>query len=191
MGTIRLAALATSIDDLLALDPSELDDDELHDTVVGLQRHTHRLAAARAALVSVWDRRRCWAADGSRSAGHRLAREASMSIPADKREVRRASALASMPHTRKALAAGALSPEHVDLLDGANSGSRQALFESHEETLVEQAKLLRFGDCHRRAAPGRRPRRNGQPFPHCSRRWPAAPPAHHRARRRRDPGPGV
>ena len=54
-----------------------------------------------------------------------------------------------MPHTQRALADGALSPEHVDALGHANSGSRLALFESHEETLVEQAKLLRFADCCR------------------------------------------
>ena len=44
-------------------------------------------------------------------------------------------------------AEGALSPEHVDVLAGANSDRRSVLFASHEETLVEQAKLLRFGDC--------------------------------------------
>ena len=52
-----------------------------------------------------------------------------------------------MPHTTAALADGALSPEHVDVLAGANSGRRSVLFAAHEETLVEQAKLLRFGDC--------------------------------------------
>ena len=149
MGTSRLEPLTAAIDDLLTVDPSELDDDELHVTVVDVLRQSHRLAAARAALVSVWERRRCWAADGSRSAGHRLAREAAMSVKAGKREVRRAGALASMPHTQRALADGALSVEHVDLLAGANSCSRQAIFESHEEELVEQAKVLRFGDCHR------------------------------------------
>ena len=32
---------------------------------------------------------------------------------------------------------------------GANSECRSVLFASHEETLVEQVKLLRFGDCCR------------------------------------------
>ena len=149
MGTSRLEALSGAIDDLLSLDPAELDDDELHDTVIGLLRQSHRLAATRARLISMWDRRGLWARDGSRSAGHRLAREASMSIPAGKREVSRARALRSMPHTSAAVAQGALSAEHVDVLAGANKGRRQVLFESHEETLVEQAKLLRFGDCCR------------------------------------------
>ena len=52
-----------------------------------------------------------------------------------------------MPHTTAAFTEGALSPEHVDVLAGANSDRRSVLFAAHEETLVEQAKLLRFGDC--------------------------------------------
>ena len=70
-----------------------------------------------------------------------------MSIPAGRREVCRARALDSMPHTTAALTEGALSPEHVDVLAGANSDRRSVLFAAHEETLVEQAKLLRFGVC--------------------------------------------
>ena len=149
MGTSGLEALTEAIDELLTVDPADLENDELHDVVVGLQRQSHRLAAARAALVGVWERRRLWAADGSRSAGHRLAREASMSVKAAKREVSRATALRSMPRTTAAVAAGELSPEHIDLLADANSGTRAALFESHEPTLVEQAKLLRFADCYK------------------------------------------
>ena len=87
MGTSRLEALSAAIDELLACDLDEVDDDQLHDVVVGLLRQSHRLAAVRARLISVWDRRGLWAADGSRSPGHRLAREASMSIPAGRREV--------------------------------------------------------------------------------------------------------
>ena len=147
MGTSRLEALSEAIDDLLSGDVDELDDDGLHDVVVGLLRQSHRLAAVRARLISVWDRRGLWARDGSRSPGHRLAREAAMSIPAGKREVRRARALDSMPHTTAALAEGVLSAEHVDVLAGANSDRRSVFFVAHEETLVEQAKLLRFGDC--------------------------------------------
>ena len=149
MGTSRLEALSAAIDELSAFDPDELDDDELHDTVIGLLRQSHRLAATRAQLISLWDRRGLWARDGSRSGGHRLAREASLSVKAGKRELRRATALRSMPRTTAALAEGALSPEHVDVLAGANSDRRSVLFASHEETLVEQAKLLRFGDCCR------------------------------------------
>ena len=147
MGTSRLEALSAAIDDLLCGDLDELDDEQLHDVVVGLLRQSHRLAAVRARLISVWDRRGLWAPDGSRSPGHRLAREASMSIPAANVRSAGLGALESMPQMSAALTDGALSPEHVDVLAGANSDRRSVLFAAHEETLVEQAKLLRFGDC--------------------------------------------
>ena len=54
-----------------------------------------------------------------------------------------------MPHTAAALASGDLSVDHVDLLARANSGCRTAFFTDHEETLVEQCKVLRFADCRR------------------------------------------
>ena len=82
--------VAGGIDDLLALDVAALSDAELHELAIALQRETHRLAAARARLVSAWEARKLWADDGSRSPGHRLAREASMSVRAAKAEVRRA-----------------------------------------------------------------------------------------------------
>jgi hypothetical protein len=131
---------------LLALDPDTLTDTELHEVVVGLQRQAHRLAAARAKLTAAWDGRQIWADDGSRSPGHRLAREATMSIGAAKTEVRRARALRTMPATAAALAAGELSPAHVDLLARANDGARKVLFGDHESVLVEQCKRLRFAD---------------------------------------------
>jgi hypothetical protein len=85
--------LSTALDDLLALDPIDVRDEELHDLVVAVQRQSHRLAAARARLIASWEQRRIWASDGSRSAGHRLARQASTSVSAAKAEVRRATAL--------------------------------------------------------------------------------------------------
>ena len=141
--------LTAGVDELLALDPAEMDDDTLHALVVATQRQTHRLAAARARLVAAWDGRQVWAGDGSRSGGHRLARQCSMSVAAGKREVRRGRALQAMPLTADALAGGSLSPEHVDLLSAANDGHRASLFADHEAALVEQCKALRFADARR------------------------------------------
>jgi hypothetical protein len=149
MGTELADRLDTAIGDLLALDPDQLTDGELHELVVAVQRQTHRLAAARAKLISVWDRRGVWSDDGSRTAAHRLSREASMSAGSAKVELRRARQLRSMPHTAAALASGALSPDHVDLLARANHGNRTQLFADHEATLVEQCQLLRFPDACR------------------------------------------
>ena len=148
MGTTALR-LGEAIDELLVVDPAGLADDELAELTVALQRHTHRLAAVRALCVAAWDRRRLWADDGSRSPGHRLAREASMPVAVGKAEVRRAGALAAMPHTAAALSAGELSAQHVDLLAAAAGGGRGDRFAEHEETLVAHCRVLRFGDARR------------------------------------------
>jgi hypothetical protein len=65
--------LASAIDALLTLDPDTLDDAELADVVVGLQRQQARLAAATTRLTAEMDARRVWADDGSRSCGAWLA----------------------------------------------------------------------------------------------------------------------
>ena len=57
-----------------------------------------------------------------------------------------------MPATTSALADGALSPQHVDLLAGAAAGGRRGLFEAHEELLVDQCRTLRFADASRAVA---------------------------------------
>ncbi len=149
MGTALIDHLDTSVGDLLDLDPDTVSDGELHDLVVEAQRQSHRFAAARAKLISAWDARGVWCDDGSRTAAHRLAREASMAVATAKTQVRRARALRSMPHTASAVADGNLSPDHVDLLARANSGSREQLFADHEATLVEQCQLLRYAQAHR------------------------------------------
>lgn len=145
----RFDQLEQVLDELLAIDPVDTADDDLHEIVVAVQRQSHRLAAVRARLISSWEQRGIWSSDGSRSPGHRLARETSTSVAAGKTEVRRATALRSMPATTTALAEGALSPQHVDLLSGANMDRRRSLFEAHEELLVDQCRKLRFADATR------------------------------------------
>jgi Domain of unknown function (DUF222) len=146
MGNELADRLDAALGDLLGLDPDDLSDGELHDLVVTVQRESHRLAALRAKLLSAWHGRGIWADDGSRSAPHRLARETAMAVGSAKVELRRARALRSMPATAAAVADGALSPDHVDLLARANDGVRTAVFAEHEATLVEQCKLLPFRD---------------------------------------------
>jgi hypothetical protein len=136
--------LEEAIDDLFALDPDMLTATELHRTVIALHRQNHRLAAARARLLARWDTRAVWADDGSRSAAHRLARDTSTAVGTARRELRRARHLTSMPATAAAVAEGALSSDHVDLLGAANDGSRRAVFADHEVMLVEQCRTLRF-----------------------------------------------
>ena len=141
--------LAEVIDSLLDVDPTELTDDELHELVTAVQRQRHRLAAVAATAISNWDRRMVWADNGARSAATRLANDTAASTGSTGTEVRRARRLRSMPATAAALAAGELSPDHVDLLAKANRPWRNASFADHEATLVEQCKLLRFFDARK------------------------------------------
>jgi Domain of unknown function (DUF222) len=136
--------LDDTVSDLLAVDVDTVTDSELHEIVVALHRQSHRLAAARARLLARWETRGVWAADGSRSAAHRLARDTSTAVRTARRELGRARHLAAMPNTAAAVAEGALSPDHVDLLGAANDGSRRAVFADHEAMLVEQCRTLRF-----------------------------------------------
>jgi Domain of unknown function (DUF222) len=133
-----------AIDDLLALDPDMLTDAELDEAVIAVHRQSHRLAAAGARLLARWDRRGVWTGDGSRSAAARLARDTRTGIGTARRDLNRARKLESMPHTASALAAGALSADHVDLLGSANDGARRPVFADHEQLLVEQCTRLRF-----------------------------------------------
>jgi hypothetical protein len=141
--------LAGVIDSLLDVDPAGLTDDELHELVTTIQRQRHRLAAVAAEAISAWDRRMVWADNGARSAATRLANDTSASTSSTGVEIRRARQLRSMPATAAALAAGELSPDHVDLLAKANRPWRNASFADHEATLVEQCKVLRFYDARK------------------------------------------
>ena len=141
--------LHRAIDSLLVVDPNGLTDDELHEHVTTLQRQRHRLAAAAAAAISAWDQRMVWADNGAGSAAVRLANDTSTSSASSGVEVKRARRLRTMPHVAQALAAGDLSPDHVDLLAKANQPWRSANFADHEETLVEQCKVLRFPDARK------------------------------------------
>jgi hypothetical protein len=141
--------LAGVIDALLDVDPAGLTDGELHELVTTLQRQRHRLAAVAATAISAWDRRMVWTDNGARSAATRLANDTSASTSSTGIEIRRARQLRSMPATAAALATGELSPDHVDLLAKANRPWRNASFADHEDTLVEQCKLLRFHDARK------------------------------------------
>ena len=136
--------LHVAIDSLLAVDPSTLTDNELHEHVTTIQRQRHRMAAAAAQAISAWDQRMVWADNGAGSAAVRLANDTSASPSSTGIEVKRARRLRTMPHVADALAAGDLSVDHVDLLAKANQPWRNASFADHEATLVQQCKILRF-----------------------------------------------
>ena len=85
-----LEALHEAVDVLGTLDAPGLQDAELHELVVAVQRERARLGTVAAALLGRWDARRIWAGDGSRSAAARLSRETACSPATASVEMRRA-----------------------------------------------------------------------------------------------------
>ena len=136
--------LEAVLDGYLGEDPGCLDDDDLQEFVVGLERESSRLAAVRARALSVWDARGLWGSDRSRSASARLARDAGCSRGHAHGEVNRARKLRTMPCSAAALAGGVLSVDHIDVLARANHGSLTGLFAKGEQDLIENTRGLRF-----------------------------------------------
>lgn len=144
-----MGRLAERVDSLLEFDAAELSDDELSDAVVELQRQSERLAAARAALVSVWDARQSWAADGARTGAAWLAAKCRMSKRSARREVRRARALRHMPVASEALAAGEIGVDHLDALSRVRRDHLAECFARAERQLVGHTKRLPFHHFHK------------------------------------------
>lgn len=140
----ELDTLREAIEGLAALDVGVLSDGELQAAVVALQRERARLGLVAARLIVRWDTRRVWAADGSRNAAARLARDTACAPASAAVELRRARQLAALPATAAAIDRGSLSLDHVDLLGRANQAHRAWLFQRDEELLVEQCSRLRF-----------------------------------------------
>lgn len=118
--------------------------EELDRLVVGAVVAHQRVLAQVCRLVDRWDKVGVWLADGSRSAGHRLARDVHASPRTMKRLVRLAGAAAHMPRVFAAWAAGELSLDHVDLFAEARGNGREALFAECEAELVGEVRPLRF-----------------------------------------------
>ncbi len=143
---------AGEIDGLAGLDPDSLDDAELCETVVELQRQRARLAAVSQRLTAALDARRVWADDGSRSAGAWLAHRCHLPMGQARGEVRLGRRLRSMPATAEAFAAGEITERHAALLGSLNSGRTAAQFAAHEAMLVDQARTLSWPDFCRAVA---------------------------------------
>lgn len=140
------------IDELLDIDPDDLDAGALHEIVVSTNRAAARLAAARAHHAAAWDARAVWAANGARTAAVRLGNECAISSESAAIEMRRARKLRDMPHTFEALARGEISVDHVDLLGRANYGQRSTLFAESEKLLVDCCASLPYRDAERAVA---------------------------------------
>src|SRR5688500_3924662 len=140
------ALLDRAIDELEALEPGALSDAQLHALVVDTVQAASRFAAARARLVSEWDRRRLWADDGSKAGWGRVARECQLSSGAAKLELRRARQLRSMPATAAGLREGKLSIDQADLLRWANQPVLAERFARDETMLIGHIATMRLDD---------------------------------------------
>jgi hypothetical protein len=110
-----------------------------------------RLQVERLRLIAEANRRRSFARDGFVSASAWLADKNRTTFGTAKREVAMASALEDMPRTRKALERGELSAAAAGLLVKAHEAAETA-FESHEATLVAEARRLPIGALRTRMA---------------------------------------
>ena len=116
--------LSEAVDDAAAVDLDTLTDGELDTELVAMVRLRHRLDAEIARRARRWDARGVWQSDGSRAPWARLSRTAGVAGGTAKAIMRRGPALATMPQTAEALAAGAIGTDHVDLLARAAGEGR-------------------------------------------------------------------
>jgi hypothetical protein len=138
----ELKPLGDDLAVLAELDPHVLGGQELTELVVGYLAVRDRLAAIGARFVAAYVARRAWAADGSKSPAIHLARQRGEPVDGVRNELRVGRALARMPVTAAAFAAGAITRAHVDRLIHAAGNGRDQVFADAEGFLVDAARTL-------------------------------------------------
>jgi hypothetical protein len=141
----RVAALAAAIDGLLDLSDEPLTGDELHELVLGVERQRDRLTVAAFDQLARWDDSKVWRSDGSLLASARLALELHRAPYRCGRDLGTARSLRHLPRARAAVLAGRLSLDDVEVLARARRDD-PAVFDAHEETLVDTIIPLTHGD---------------------------------------------
>jgi hypothetical protein len=139
--------LREGVEGLLGCDTAAMSDDEIGQALVELHRLQARLCAVVGRLTSVFDRRRAYAEDGSKTAAAWLARHCNTSKRATGHQVRLARRLRTMPITAAALAAGEIDDHHAGVLGRAADSPRPtvaAAFPGAEADLVGFARDLDF-----------------------------------------------
>jgi hypothetical protein len=144
-------SLESSIGDLLPRDVKRVPDEDLERGILALQRIIDRLQVERLRLIAEANRRKSFARDGFVSASAWLADKNRTTFSMAKREVAMAAALEEMPRTRQALERGELSAAAAGLLVQAREAAEVA-FESHEASLVAEARSLPIGALRTRVA---------------------------------------
>lgn len=137
-----LAQVRNAVDALAGLDAAALADGELDELVAELERERQRLTGLARGVLAEWDERRVWEWNGSRSAGHRLARVDRASVDHAKAEIARARATRRCPLTAAAVVEGVLSVDQFQVITAANIPPRATLFAEAEAMLVRECSRL-------------------------------------------------
>lgn len=140
------------LDELTDQDLSSLVDGEVHELVMGLLRARSRLDGALYAALDVWDARKVWSDDGSKSAGLRIAAEAGWKKAAGNQAIARARKLRTMPATAAAIRAGRLTGDYVDVLHGAAQVGLDVPFAEYEQVLVDACAAAGYAESCRQIA---------------------------------------
>jgi hypothetical protein len=138
--------LRAALDSLAGIDPDALDDTELTETVVELQRQRARLAAEAIRLTAALEARRVWADDGSRSCGAWLAHRCRLPLGQARAQVSLGRRLRTMPATAKAFAAGDIGQRHASVLASLAGGRTAELFGRDEVMLVGFARTMGWAE---------------------------------------------
>ncbi|MGH2573064.1 MAG: DUF222 domain-containing protein [Actinomycetota bacterium] len=136
MGNIR-----SLLDELCSEDLPGLTDAQLEEDFAELQRAGEIIEGERLRRLRELDRRRPWQRDGYLSTTSWLTNRFGVSGGRAADQVRLARALAEMPATRHALAAGEISSSALRVLASARDAHPEA-FSAHERTLLDAARSL-------------------------------------------------
>jgi hypothetical protein len=138
----RLARLEAAYDDLLAEEFAGAPG--LVEVMAVVGRIRNKQVALDLKATGAFDASKEWMANGSRSAAAWLMTSGHEKHLVPQRRVRLARALRTMPHTERALAAGAITVDHVEALAAEATGELAQVFADSERRLVDKAKTLRF-----------------------------------------------
>ncbi len=142
----ELADLDVELKSLLATDPHGWDDATVQQAMVTIVRLGAALDGVASQIAEVWDGRRLWADDGSRSARARLGRDTCENPFSVGDILWRAARLRCMPLVRAAWRDGEIGTDRVDVLCRANTPARSKAFVESEPHLLWMATALEVFD---------------------------------------------
>ncbi len=144
-----IAAADVAIDDLLAVDPTSLDQESLAAFVIAVHRLSARMEAVATKATGAFDR--YGDPGGAVGAAPWVASKCKVKLAQAKGELSRARALRQMPEVEAAYEAGAVTDEHVRLLASAQRSAPE-VFAKVEGQLVEAAEVQSFARFAREVA---------------------------------------